>query len=190
MLTRRHLLGTIALAVTTVGATVAVGPTRAGSVPDLGPVLSGNFARDRALFLRLRGLSGTLIDLRTGYIGPFGYERGAWRRRALDSWRQAYGETPDAGFDAARREVPAFLERADGGWFADAASQTVERTAARFADWTTRIGIREDSRLYEDMILAQGAMALLLSMRTPEARAARSLAVFDGLTWVWPFCGG
>jgi hypothetical protein len=190
MLTRRHLLGTIALAATTVGATVAVGPTRAGSVPDLGPVFSGNFARDRALFLRLRGLSGTLIDLRTGYVGPFGYERGAWRRRAFDAWRQAYGETPDAGFDAARQEVPPFLERADGRWFTDAASQTVERTAARFADWTTRIGIREDSRLYEDMILAQGAMALLLSMRTPEARAARSLAVFDGLTWVWPFCGG
>ena len=65
-----------------------------------------------------------------------------------------------------------------------------EACRTQSADWTTRIGIREDSRLYEDMILAQGAMALLLSMRTPEARAARSLAVFDGLTWVWPFCGG
>jgi hypothetical protein len=190
MLTRRHLLGTIALAATTVGASVAVRPTSAGSIPDLEPVLSGRFAEDRALFLRMRGLSGTLIDLRTGYVGPFGYERGAWRRRALDAWRQAYGQTPDEGFAAARREVPVFLSRADGRWFGDAAPETVERTANRFADWTTRIGIREDSRLYEDMILAQGAMALLLSMRTPEARAARTLTVFDGLTWIWPFCGG
>lgn len=190
MLTRRHLLGTIALTVTTAGAMVAVGPTSARSIPDLGPVLSGDFARDQALFLRLRGLSGTLIDLRTGYVGPFGYERGAWRRRALDAWRLAYGETPDAGFDAARREVPAYLSRSDGRWFGTAAPDTVERTAGDFADWTTRIGIREDSRLYEDMILAQGAMALLLSMRTPEARAGRTLTVFDGLTWIWPFCGG
>ncbi|MBL6431458.1 MAG: hypothetical protein HPM95_10915 [Alphaproteobacteria bacterium] len=111
MLTRRHLLGTFALAATTLAASVAVRPTSARAVPDLEPVLSGRFAGDRALFLRMRGLSGTLIDLRTGYIGPFGYERGAWRRRALASWRQAYGETPDAGFAAARCEVPAFLER-------------------------------------------------------------------------------
>ncbi|WP_029057299.1 hypothetical protein [Stappia stellulata] len=189
MLTRRHLLGTIALA-TTVGASVAVRPTSARAIPDLDPVLSGRFVEDRALFFRMRGLSGTLLDLRLGYTGPFGYERGAWRRRALDAWRQAYGQTPDAGFATAQREVPAFLLRADGRWFGDAASETVQRTAAGFADWTTRIGIREDSRLYEDMILAQGAMALLLSMRTPEARAARTLAVFDGLTWIWPFCGG
>lgn len=162
----------------------------AQQVPNLSPVLSGDFAQDPALFARLRRLSASFIELRGLYQGPFGYEQDDWLAQAFDTWRLAYGANFDEGFGVAARDVPDFLSR---GLAQNVLADLEARLAANygtFATWMSDLGIAPDGPLAQDFLLAQSAMAVLLAAKTPEIQADESFASLDAFTWIFPICSG
>ncbi|MFN3225406.1 MAG: hypothetical protein ACE360_04050 [Hyphomicrobiales bacterium] len=155
-------------------------------------ILDGSIEFSPDFYRSSRRLSASLIDIRSTYNGPFGYENAEWANGAFDALRFAFdgfGENAN-GFELARSRYFDFINTEFGFFTARQMEQKLNEQRDAFSAWCEEIGIIPGSPLFLDLISSQALFTILYTQANQsEVSESDGLPFFDSVTWVWPFCG-